>query len=137
MRENESHAGTLTAKQLRAIEALLKEPTTVAAAKAAKVSEATIFRWLADPLFDQAYRQARGRLLESTLTALQCASGDAVQTLRGILSDPLAQAPARVSAARAILEFSLKAKEVLEVEERLRTLERRFEQQPNGRSNWQ
>lgn len=126
MEGNGSKSGELTAKQLRAIEALLREPTTTAAAKAAKVGETTIFRWLADPAFAAAYRQARGRLLEDTLANLQAASGDAVRTLRAVLDDEAARPGEKVSAARAILEYSLKAREVLEVEERLRALEDRL-----------
>ncbi|HMV46680.1 MAG TPA: hypothetical protein PLD20_13930 [Blastocatellia bacterium] len=117
----------LSTKQQRAIEALLTEPTTRAAAAAAEVSEATIWRWLAEPEFSIAYRAARGRLLESTLTALQSASVDAVVCLREILNDKTAQVSARVSAAKSVLELGLKAREVLEVEERLAYLEKALE----------
>lgn len=123
MSENER----LSAKQQRAIEALLTEPTTRAAAEAAKVSEATIFRWLAEPVFAAAYREARGRLLESTLTALQAASADAVTCLRDVINDKAAQVSARVSAAKTVIELGLKARETLEVEERLAYLEKVFE----------
>src|SRR5262245_8742563 len=115
--------GRLSAKQQRAIEALLTEPTTRAAAQAAGVGETTIFRWLAEPAFSTAYRAARSRLLESTLTELQAASTEAVETLREVMNSPLAMPAARVSAARAVLEFSLRAREEIEIEERLRALE--------------
>lgn len=114
---------TLTARQIRAIQALLEEPTTAAAAQAAQVSEATIFRWLADPAFSAAYREARSRLVETALTALQSASSEAVKTLRNTLTDPHAPPNIKVSAARAILEFSLKAREALDFEDRLERLE--------------
>lgn len=118
---------TLSAKQQRAIKALLTEPTTRAAAEAAKVSEATIWRWLADPDFDQAYRAAREQLYEATLASLQEASTLAVETLRQVMDDPKAPAPARVSAARCVLEMSIRARETLDVEERLRELETYFD----------
>jgi len=117
----------LSTKQQRAIEALLTEPTTRAAAVAAEVSEATIWRWLAEPEFSVAYRAARGRLLESTLTALQAASADAVVCLREILNDKTAQVSARVSAAKSVLELGLKARETLETQERLAYLEKALE----------
>lgn len=120
----------LTAKQQRAIEALLSEPTVQAAAKAAGVSKATIFRWLGDSVFSEAYRDLRGRLLESTLAALQQASGDAVKTLREVMEGAILHPSARVSAARTLLEMSLKAREVLEVEERLKALEARLNAPP-------
>jgi hypothetical protein len=135
----EKKSAELTAKQTRTIEALLKEPTTDAAARAAKVSVTTIWRWLNDPIFSAAYRQARGQLLESTLTKLQAASGDAVETLRAVMNDAEANHGAKVSAARAVLEFSLKAREVLEVEQRLSDLESRLaaqDGQQKGKANW-
>jgi hypothetical protein len=138
MEGNGSKSGELTAKQLRAIEALLKEPTTAKAAKAAGVGETTIFRWLNDPAFSAAYRETRSRLLETTLTSLQAASGDAVDALRKVLKNTKARPGEKVSAARAILEYSLKAREVLEVEERLRALEDRLsqQQQPKAGGQW-
>lgn len=117
---------SLQPKQIKAIEALLREPTTAAAAKAARVGEATIFRWLADPAFSAAYKEARGQLLEATLTALQAAGGDAVKCLVEVTNDKEAQVSARVSAAKAIIELGLKTREVLDVEERLKALEERF-----------
>ncbi|MCW5967582.1 MAG: hypothetical protein KIT57_03650 [Blastocatellales bacterium] len=120
----------LTDKQLRAIDALLKEPTTRAAATAAGVNERTLFRWLSDATFAQAYRAARSRLLESTLTALQAASVEAVKILREVMANYEAQATARVSAARAVLDFALKGREQIELEERLRALESAVEPKP-------
>jgi hypothetical protein len=123
---------SLTQKQQKTIQTLLENPTVRAAAKAAGVGETTIFRWLAEPAFNRCYREARNHLLENTLTALQAASSEAVQTLRQVMQDAEAMVTARVSAARAILEFSLKAKEQLETEERLSELERRVEAQSKG-----
>lgn len=123
MRRNETPQAALTAKQQRAIDALLREPTTQAAAEAAGVSKATIFRWLADEAFSAAYQTARGQLLESTLTALQSASVEAVNVLREVMTDASLNAFARVSAAKAVLEMGFKAREVLEVEARLSALE--------------
>ncbi len=123
MTKNENNPATLTAKQLAAIESLLTEKTTKAAAKSAGVSETTVWRWLQQPLFANAYKEARNRILEVVLTNLQAASKDAVKTLRDTLTDKEAKASEKVSAARAILEFTFKGKEVLETEERLRVLE--------------
>ena len=126
MAENGRQTGELTARQQRALAALLREPTLRDAAKASGVGERTLFAWLQLPAFAQAYREARGQLLESTLTALQKASGRAVAALVEVLDEPGAKPGERVSAARAVLEFSLRAREVLEVEERLKALEARF-----------
>jgi hypothetical protein len=127
----------LTTKQQRAMEALLATPTVLAASEAAGVSKTTIFRWLADPDFSAAYREARGQLLEATLAALQAAGAAAVETLKTVMKDETAQPSARVSAARTVLEMTLRAREVLEVEERLRLLEERLNAQPTpGRKSF-
>jgi len=124
----------LTAKQQKALEALLSEPTVLAAAEAAGVSRTTIFRWLGDSVFADAYRALRGQMLESTLTALQSASGDAVATLKTVMNDQEAKGSERVSAARCVLEMTLRAREILEVEERLKVLEEKLNaQQAPGR----
>src|SRR5262249_4095729 len=125
MTEIESKNG-LSDKQRRAIAALLSEPTGKAAAKAAKGSEATIYRWQADPMFSATLKEARGRALESTLTSLQGASGQAVSTLVSVMTDDQAQTSARVSAARTVLEMTLKARDQLELSERLVYLEKLF-----------
>src|SRR5262245_38464731 len=122
MTGNDRENSELTAKQLRALQALLKEPTTAKAAKAAQVAEVTLFRWLNEPVFSTAYREARGRLLETTLTTLQQASSEAVEVLRKIMKDSKAPTSSRVTAARSVLELGLKAREVLEVEDRLKAL---------------
>lgn len=110
-------------KQARAIEALLREPTRKAAAKAAKIGESTLQRWLTEPEFSQAYREARAQLLEGTLTMLQASAVDAVTTLREICTNKKAPVACRLGAARSIVELAIKAREVLEVEERLRIIE--------------
>lgn len=125
-----SEKATLTERQMRAIETLLREPTTRAAAAAAGVNEKTLWRWLSDPTFAQAYRNARSRLLESTLVALQAAAIEAVKVLQEVMSNYEAPPPARVSAARAVLEFAIKGHDLIETEERLRQLEAIVETRP-------
>lgn len=123
MTRNETDSEGLTPKQEKALAALLTQPTTHEAAKAAGVSRATLFRWLNDPVFAAAYREARGRLLESTLTALQSAGPAAVATLLNVMENATSNPGAQVSAAKAILDAGLKARDMLEIEERLKTVE--------------
>lgn len=132
----EKNQGALNAKQLKAIDALLNESKTEAAAKAAGVSVTTLWRWMQEPTFANALRAARGKVLNSTMTALQSASGEAVKTLREVLKNKVARPGEQVSAARAILEYALKAREVLEVEQRLTELEKRFDAQ-GATSSWE
>ena len=120
---NSLGSAKLTPKQQKALDVLLTEPTVTKAAKLAKLSEVTLYRWLNEPVFAAAYRAARGRLLENTLTALQAASTQAVETLRNTLTEVSAPAQVKVSAARSILEFALKGREALEFVERLVAVE--------------
>lgn len=117
----------LTDKQRRAIVALLSEPTTKRAAEVAKVGETTVHRWLNDPVFSAALKESRARVFESTLAALQGASARAVETLLDVMKDKKAQASARVSAAKTVLELAIKGRDQLELGERLAYLEKLWE----------
>lgn len=113
----------LTPKQQRAIDALLSEPTTKAAAQTALCAEITLHRWLKKPSFQSALKAARAELLEATRTALQSAGKDAVETLKQVMNDTGAKGSERVSAAKAVLEIGLKVQEVFNMGERFKLLE--------------
>jgi len=113
----------LDTKQQRAIQALLREATIDAAAKKAGVSRQSMWRWLQQPAFSEAYREARSRLLERTVTVLQSVSFEAVTVLVSVMNDPESTASTRVMAARSLLEFAIRSREHLELEDRIRALE--------------
>lgn len=124
----------LLPKQEKAILALLEQPTIREAAQACKVGETTLYAWLNDADFVAEYRAARQRVFEAMLSSLQGASNEAVRALLAITKDEQAPSGSRVAAARSILEFSLRARTELEVEQRLQALEQqlsRMEGQPN------
>jgi hypothetical protein len=120
------HGEKISRKQDLAIAALLEMPTTGAAAKAAGVSEQTLWRWMQVPGFQSQYRVARQRTVEQAIARLQQVAGEAVGVLREIMMDPQNSATPPVLAARSILEFSLKAAE-LDLTVRVEELERRLE----------
>jgi hypothetical protein len=109
--------------QDRAIIALLAEPTLKAAAASASVSETTLWRWLRDPTFKGAYRQARREALDRATTRLAALVEKAVEALGEIVADPTVSPHVRVSAASRIVEFALKAAELEDVQTRLEKLE--------------
>ncbi len=113
----------ITPKQRNALESLLTQPTIRAAAAESGISEATLRRWLNDPVFSAAFTEARERLFEGTLTALQKASGDAVKCLHTIVNDEDAPASVRVNAAGKVLDLALRSREQLYLTERLQKLE--------------
>lgn len=113
----------LNSRQLKAIEVLLREPRIEPAAKQAGVARITLWRWLQQPAFNQAYRAARTRQLEQTMTLLQSYSLEAVAVLVTVMAARDTIASTKVAAARSILEFAIRSRELLEVEDRLRALE--------------
>jgi hypothetical protein len=123
MARNSTKFDALTAKQVRAIEALLREPTIGAAAKSAKVGHRTIYTWLNDdPVFVRAYREARRQVVEKAIAELQAACSDAVQALTRNLKCGL---PAvEVSAAKTILDQAAKGIELSDIVARLEEVER-------------
>lgn len=116
----------LTAKQVKAVEALLTQPTIQKAAETSGVSYTQLRRWLADAGFSEAYRRARSVLFESTLAGLQSVVSDAVKTLHSIMNDESNAASVRVSAASRLLDAGFRSREQIENESRLAELEARF-----------
>ena len=117
------HGEKLSRKQEAAVAALISESTMGIAAHKAGIGEATLFRWMKEPRFRTAYREARRQVVDGAIGHLQTACSEAVETLREVAKDAEASAASRVSAARAILEIALKAVELQDIEERIEELE--------------
>jgi transposase-like protein len=113
----------LTAKQQAAIVALLGQPTLKEAAQAAGINETTLWRWLQQPEFQTAYREARREAVRHAIVRLQQHASKAVDTLHDVMVDGGAAPQVRVSAARSILEYSMKAVEIEDLAARLEALE--------------
>ena len=113
----------LTPKQERALVALLSTGTVRDAAELCKISEASLFRFLQVPEFQRRYREARRQLVETAIAQLQSDCSIAVKTLREIAEDTKAPAGSRVAAARTILEQSINAVEIMDLQERIERLE--------------
>ena|SRR5450432_116306 len=118
------HGEKKTRKTRDAIAALLATPTISEAAEAAGVGESTLWRWMQDPEFQRAYRQAQDRVFDGSLGALQAATTGVVDALKRNLS--CGQPNAEVSAARTILDFTMKARELMDLTARIDDLERRL-----------
>ena len=116
---------TLSGKQDRALIGLLTEPSVEGAAVKAGITARTLFRWLNTPLFCGAYREARRQAVQRATGRLQQVTSDAVTTLHEVMTDAGAPAPARVAAAKAVLELAVKALEVDDIAARVQALEQR------------
>lgn len=107
----------------RVLAALLSSTTRKEAAKKAKVSERTVYQYMQEPAFAQRYAEARREMVTAATAQLQQALSPAVVTLSMVATDPEAAPPARVAAARALLEFGLRYSETTDILERLAALE--------------
>jgi hypothetical protein len=122
------HGAKLPRKREQAIIALLEQPSIKQAAQSVGISEVTLFRWLQEPDFQRAYREAKHRVVEQAISRLQQVSREAVDTLREVMIDTEKPPSTRVTAAKAVLEMSIKAVELEDLASRVEELERFVEE---------
>lgn len=114
----------MTPKRQKALLALLTTPTREQAAAAAGITSKTLRGYLADPEFQAEYKKAFAGLVEDATRQAQQAIAPALSTLREIVEDPDENAQARISAARSVLEYSIKLTETTDILSRLDELEK-------------
>lgn len=107
-----------------ALGALLSESTICAAAKVAGISEATLWRWLKEEEFAEAYRELKREAVGQAITRLQQISCQAVEVLKKVMLNIKSPATVRVSAAKSILEMAIKAVEIEDISKRVEDLEK-------------
>lgn len=95
---------------------------TDAAAKTG-LSRRTVYRRLDDPAFRDRVQSERDNLVSSMLGRLADASLIATETLRSVAADEEAPLSARISSSKAILDYALRAREQVELVDRLRAVE--------------
>ena len=77
-----------------------------------------------DAEFVDRYKQAFGDMVRDATRQAQQTLSPALSTLREIMEDKGEQAQARITAARSVLEYSLKLCEQTDILEQLRELEK-------------
>jgi hypothetical protein len=107
----------------QAIISLLTAPNIEEAAKALGIGQTTLYRWLRLPEFQDELKEARRQAVNLAIGKLQQSTSKAVQVLQDVAENEEAPASARVSAAKTIIEMSLKAVELDDIIERLKRLE--------------
>lgn len=115
--------GTLSPKQQAAIAALLTARDVRAAAKNAKVGERTLHRWLVDPAFQAALKDAEHAALDIAVRRLTGAMQLAIDTLLMVMVNKQNTASTRVRAADIILARLLELRELTTLDERVKHLE--------------
>ena len=113
----------LKPSELKAIAALLTEPTAKRAAEKAGIGESTIRRYLKKPRFLAVYETASRGALGAAMQQLHEGMGVAVQTLIEIAADPNAKPADRIRASNSIVDLGLRGREWHSFEDRLAQLE--------------
>ena len=108
-----------------AITALVAQPTIKGAAASCGISEKTLHAWLKEPDFSKRLRDAQQEVTRGTIGRILSTVGFAIDTLAEIAADSETAPGPRVTAAKALLEHSLKVYELEAVLQRIEALERR------------
>jgi len=123
----------LKPKQQAGILALLSNRTVEDAARAAKISSRTLYRWQEEPEFNAAYRKARRAAFGQSTARLQQASGAAVSTLLKVMIDSGTPASTKVRAADSVLGHAAKAMELEDIAARVAAIEQELQRQGDRR----
>ena len=121
------HGAKFDHKKEQAIAALLFYRTVEEAARAVGISANTLLRWMKEPEFDAAYREARRTAFSQSIARLQDALGAAVTTVLKLMVDSNVSAGTRLRAAEIVLAQTAKAIEIEDIEARVAELERATE----------
>lgn len=113
----------ITGKQQKAIAALLQTSTNKEAARAAGVSDSTLQRYLTDPEFKREYIRQSNKLIDEALIKANKSLSLAFGTLADICEDITENGQTRVSAARSIIEYTLRVHDLADIDIRLQRLE--------------
>jgi hypothetical protein len=115
----------LSLKQERSILLLIAGLSLDAVAKKLKISNSSLWRWQQNDLYVARYRHLRRVRVEHSIAALQSLTADAVECLRRNLTS--GNRPSEVRSALGILNQSLSAIDLLEIETRVAEVEKRLE----------
>ena len=113
----------LTPKQMKAVEALMLTGETASAATAAKVTRNTLYRWMKQPDFQAAVRDAEAQAIDEVSRVLIRLSKSAVGTLAAAMAERDAPIGPRIRAADITLSRLLQVRELAVLEDRLTALE--------------
>ena len=97
--------------------------TVEAAAQKAGIHRTTAHRRLAKPAFKLRLKQMVADMFRRTAHTLSAGTAEAARALLQVLRDPASTPGAKLSAARTLLEYGFKSHEVVDLDERVATVE--------------
>jgi len=121
------HGSKFGRKKEEAIVALLTHRTIEDAARAVGIGGATLLRWQKEPEFQAGYREAKRAAYAQSIARLHQMSSAAVSTLGKVMVDPTTPPATKVRAADSILNHTIKAIEMEDIEARVTELEQAVE----------
>lgn len=113
----------MTPNKEKLLAALLTSRTKKEAAAAAGISDRTMRSYFEDKEFCQRYREAFAGVVQDATRRAQQLLEPALSTLQTVMEDEEIPAQARITAARSIIDYSLKLTEQADILEQLRELE--------------
>ena len=117
------HGAKFGRKQEEAIAALLTQRNIDEAAKSVGIASNTLLKWMKQPEFLTAYREARRDAYRQAIARLQQGTSAAATTLLKTMIDPSTPASVKVRAAEAIFNHAAKAIEIEDIDARVSALE--------------
>lgn len=121
----------MTPSKEKLLAALLTSRSKKEAAAAAGIAERTMRAYFEDPEFCQRYREVFAGVIEDATRQAQALLMPALSTLQTVMEDEEIPAQARITAAKSIIDYSLKLTEQADILEQLRELER-WKEELNG-----
>lgn len=113
----------LPPKKKRAIEALTTCGNITQAAEVSGITRDTLYRWMQEPAFQEAMKNAEREALRELSRRLVELAQQATSTLQEVMTHPQSPPNARVQAARAVLDNLLRLREMIDFENRISHLE--------------
>ena len=117
------HGSKSSRQRDEAIVALLTHRNIEEAARAVGIGANTLLRWMKQPEFDAAYREAKRLAFSQSIARLQGGLSAAVSTLLKVMLDPSTPAATKVRAASIVLEHAEKTIDIEDIQARLTVLE--------------
>jgi len=117
---------TLSAKQTKAILALLEHGTVTAAAAAVPCRRGTIYRWMQQPEFTAELRAAELRAIEELGRGLVGLGEDVLTVWRDAMRNDKTPWSVRERAANNAAGHILRYRELIDIEQRITALEERY-----------
>ena len=115
----------LRGKRHKLLIALLTSGSTAQAIATAGIAENTAYKYMHEPDFSAALREARRDVLNRTTSSLTASTEKDLAVLNEVMDDDEAPASSRVAAAKLVLDVAFNAVQADDLQERIEAIEQR------------